>query len=71
MPLGMEIGLSPGYIVLYGDLPIPKKGAQPAVFGPCYCDQMAGWIKMPLGIKVGLSPSHIVLDGDPALRRKK
>jgi len=33
MPLGTEVGLGPGYIVLDGD-PDPLKGAQPPVFGP-------------------------------------
>jgi len=38
MPLGMEVGLGPGHIVLDGDPvpPPPKKGAQqPPLFGPC------------------------------------
>jgi len=36
MPLGMEVGLSRGDFVLYGDsAPFPKKGAEPPIFGPC------------------------------------
>jgi len=37
MPLGREVGLGPGDIVLDGDpaIPFPKKGAQPQIFGPC------------------------------------
>jgi len=36
MPLGTEIGLSPNDIVLDGDpAPLPKKGAEPPIFGPC------------------------------------
>ena len=38
MPLGIEIGLGPGHIVLDGDTASPppkKKGAQPQIFGPC------------------------------------
>jgi len=36
MPLGTEVGLGPGYIVLDGDpAPLPKKGAQLPIFGPC------------------------------------
>jgi len=36
MPLGMELGLGPGHIVLDGDpAPLPKKGAQPPIFDPC------------------------------------
>jgi len=36
MPLGMEVGLSPGDIVLDGDLaaPLPERGTA-ALFGPC------------------------------------
>jgi len=33
MPLGMEVGLGPGHIVLDGDTAPPKKGA--AIFDPC------------------------------------
>jgi len=36
MPLGTEVGLSPGYIALDGDPAPPQKGAQhPPLFGPC------------------------------------
>ena len=70
MPLGMEVGLSPGDFVLDGDLlPSPKKGggAPPPKFsGHVYCGQTAGCIKMPLGTKVGVSSGDSVLDGDPA-----
>jgi len=35
MALGMEVGLGPGHIVLDGDpTPLPKKGAEPPIFGP-------------------------------------
>ena len=47
-------------------LPLPKKGAEPPIFGPYLCGQMAAWIKMPLGMDVGLDPGDFVLDGDPA-----
>ena len=51
MKLGMQVGLSPGHIVLDGDpaLPPQKKGAQPPLFGPCllwpnsWMDQDATW----------------------------
>jgi len=33
MPLGREVDLGPGDIVLDGD-PAPPKGAQPPIFGP-------------------------------------
>jgi len=48
MPLGMEVDLGPGDIVLGGDPAPPKKGVQHPQFWPMYCGQMAGWIKMPL-----------------------
>ena len=36
MPLGMDVGLSPGNFVLDGDpVPLPKKGAEPPIFGAC------------------------------------
>jgi len=68
MPLGLEVRLGPGHIVLDGDPDFPP----PKVHSPQFsthicCGQMAGWIKMPLGRGIGLSPSDIVLDGDPAL----
>ena len=65
MPLGTEVDLGPGDIVLDGD-PAPSKGAQPPIFGHVCCGQTAGWIKMPVGMEVDLGPGHIVLDGDPA-----
>jgi len=49
MPLGVEVGLSPGDFVLYGDPPLPKNGAEPPIFGPCLLwpngcmDQDATW----------------------------
>jgi len=70
MPLGMEVGLSPGHIVLHVDPPPPKRGTAPN-FWPMYV--VAKWLddmKVPLGTEVGLGPGHIVLDGDPALPRK-
>jgi len=35
MPLGMEVGLSPGSIVLDGAQLSPKKGHNLPIFGPC------------------------------------
>jgi len=68
MKLGMQVGLSPGHIVLDGDPapPPPKAGRAPQFSAHICCGQMAGWITMPLGTVVGLSPNDIVLDGDPA-----
>jgi len=73
MPLGTEVGLDPGHVVLDEDpAPPPKRGAQPLHFSAhVYCGQTAGWIKMPLGTELGLGPGmHTVLDGDPAPPRK-
>ena len=72
MPLGMQVGLGPGHIVLDRDpsLPPPKVHSPQFSAHSC-CGQMAGWIKMLLGREIGLSPSDIVLDGDPAPPRLK
>jgi len=52
-------------------LRLPKKGAEPPIFGHVYYGQTAGWIKMALGAEVGLDSGHIVLDRDPYLPPKK
>jgi len=70
MPLGMEVGLRPGHIVLDGDLALPKGHNSRQFSTHVHCSQTAGWIKMPLGTEVGLGSGHIVLGGDPAPRRK-
>jgi len=61
---GLQVGLSPGHIVL--ELPSPKVYCPLPNFGPYLLWPMAGWIKMPLGMEVGLYPGDFVLDGDPA-----
>ena len=67
MPLGMEVGLSPGDFVLDGNpTPLPEKGRSPQFLAHVYYGQTAAWIKMPLGTEVGFGPDEIVLDGDPA-----
>ena len=74
-PLGTEVGVGPGDIVLDGDaLPPSQKGrgrAAPQFSAHVYRGQTARWIKMPLGTEVGLGPGHIVLDGDPARLAQK
>jgi len=62
MPLGMEVGLGPGY-----SCPLPKKGHNypHPILAHVYCGQTAGWMKTPLGTEVDLGPGHILLDGDP------
>jgi len=47
-------------------LPSPKKGAKPPMFGHFDCGQTAGCVEMPLSTEVGLGLRDIVLDGDPA-----
>jgi len=67
MPLGMEVGFSPGDLVLDGDpAPSSKRGRSPQFLAHVYCGQTAAWIKMALDTEVGLGPDEIVLDGDPA-----
>jgi len=62
MPLGMDVGLGRGHIVLDGDPAPPIKGAQPfQLLAHVCCGQRAGWIKMP-----GLGPGDIVLHVEPA-----
>jgi len=71
--LGMQVGLSPGHIVLDRDPAAPQQkggGASPNSVH-VYCGQTAGWIKMPLGTEVGLGSEDIVLDKDPAPLPKK
>jgi len=71
MPVGTEVGLSPGDFVLDGDpAPLPKKGGAPN-FRLVYCGHTALCIKMPLDMEVGLSPGDFVLDGDPSPLPKK
>ena len=68
MKLGMQVGLSPGHILLDGDpAPLPQRGTASTQFlDHISCSQMAAWFKMPLGIELGLSPGDFMLDGDPA-----
>ena len=58
MPLGTEVGLDPGHIMLDGDPALLREGAQPpdSILTHVCCGQTAGRIKMPLGTKVGLDP---------------
>ena len=67
MPLGMEVDLGPGDIVLDGDpAPPTERATAPPIFGPCllwpngWMDQDATWYA------VGLGQGDIVLGGDPA-----
>ena len=74
MPLGMELGLVPGHILLYGDPALaPRKAEQPpALFDLCLL-WPNGWMHQDTTWYGGrLSPGDIVLDGDlaPPLHRK-
>ena len=74
MPLGVEVGLSPGDFVLEGDPdPYPKRGGAPPNFWPTsvVAKRLHGSIKMPLGTEVGLCLRDIVFDVDPAIPQKK
>jgi len=72
LPLGTEVGLGPGNIVLDGDpAPPPLKGHSPQFSAHVHCGQTAGWTKMPLDMEVGRGPGDFVLDGDPAPPRKR
>ena len=68
MPLGMDVGLGRGHIVLDSDPAPPQRGTVPNLAHVC-CGQTAGWIKLLLGTDVGLGPGdtvlHRELHGDP------
>jgi len=75
IPLGAEVDLSLGNIVLGGD-PAPPTlmggtAPSPQFLANVRYGQMAGWTKMPLGMEVGLGPGDFVFDGDPAPPEKK
>jgi len=55
MPLGTEVGIGPGDIVLDGYPAPPKRGtAAPQFSTHVYCDQTAGcMMRIPLGTEVG------------------
>jgi len=72
MPLGMEVGLSPGDFVRWGPSPLFQKGRSPTQFSAhVYYGQTAAWIKMPLGMEVSLGVCEIVFDVDPVTPRKR
>jgi len=50
MPLGTEVGVGSGDIVLDGDTAPPSKK-----LAYVCCGQTAGWIKMPVATEVGLA----------------
>jgi len=68
MPLGKEVNLGPGDVVLDGVAAPPKSGTALS-FGSCLL-WPNGWMDEDATTEVDLGPGHIVLDGDPALPRK-
>jgi len=69
MPLGTEVNVGPGDVVLNG-VAAPLKAAQPPVSGSCLL-WLNGWMdEDALCTEVDLDPGHIVLDGVQALREK-
>jgi len=67
MPLGIQVGLSPGDFVLDEDpAPFPQRGGAPNFRPTSFVATTAAWIKMPRGTEVGLCLLDILLDGEPA-----
>jgi len=58
MPLGTEVGLGPGHIMLDGNTAPPKKTHSPQLSASVRCDPTAGWIKMSPDTEVALGPGH-------------
>ena len=73
MPLGMEVGLGPGHIVLDRDpaRPPTKKDSSPQLSAHVCCAQTAEWIKMQHDVEVGIDASDNVLHGDPDAPAKR
>jgi len=73
MPLGTEVCLGPGDIVLDGDPVRPPGGGgtAPQFSAHVYWGQTATCIRIPLGTGVGLSLGNTVLDGDAAPPKKE
>jgi len=71
MPLGMEVGLGTGDIVLDGDRALQKKTHSPhPILAQVYCGQTALWIKIPLGTDVNLGSGDVVLDAVTVARTR-
>ena len=75
MPLGMDVGLSPGDFVLDGEPVTPPRqgGGAPQIFGPCLL-WPNGWMCQDVtwhGGRPRPTRRDIVFDVDPATPRKK
>jgi len=62
LPLGMEVGLGPGHIVLYGDL-VPQNGIARKFWPMSVVAKGLDGSRCHL---IYFGPGHIVLDGDSA-----
>ena len=67
MPLGIEVGLSPGAFVFDGDPTTPRKKRTPTlhpICGPCLL-WPNGWMDQDaiLGLEVNIGPGDVMLDG--------
>jgi len=69
IPLGTEINLSPGDVVLDGVAAPPKRGTTPQFSAHVYCGQTVGWMQTPLGTEVDLGPGHVVRQGPSSPRK--
>ena len=58
MPVGTEVNVGSGDVVLDGVAAPPKRGTVPQFSVHVYCDQTAGWMKTPRGrpTEVDLGP---------------
>jgi len=68
VPLGREVGLGLGDIVLDGGPAPPIKGHTPHFSAHVYCGQPAGWINMPLDKKIDLAHPYQQRDTAPNFR---
>jgi len=60
MPLGTEVNLRPGNVVLHGVAAPPEKAHSPQFSAHVYCRQTTGWMMTPLRTDVDLGPGHTV-----------
>ena len=67
MPLGTEINLGPGDVVLDGVAAPAKRGTGPQFSVHVYCCQR---VKMPLGTEADIGPGHIVRQGSSSPRKE-
>ena len=66
MPVGTEVNVGIGDVVLDRVAALPKRGMVPQFSVHVYCGQTAGWMKTPHGTDVELGAGHVVLEADSA-----